>query len=270
MIRFSAIQRALGDLDATVVVTNAEVRIEATQSAATRNVVTQDARGDFPNGEVPVVVLSVVQDVARGVVLQSSATRFAAARCVQVAVFQCVADLDAMAVLPNAAVLQSAAEKVLPDGAQVGVQVDRLAPAAVHAVQRAAEVAVAQAPAVFQFSVPPPVLTWLRVALAVALAYCPRRECCVVRVHSRRHYAGCHLPFDSDVRSDRDVHRAVDPLTRVVQDDLLRPLAAFRFVEFRPCWPAVKNRVSVLAHGRYVCVSDLHRAPVRDGVLLRR
>ena len=89
-------------------------------------------------------------------------------------------------------------------------------------------------------------------------------------VHSRRHFAGCHLPFDSDVRSDRDVHRAVDPLTRVFQDDLLRPLAAFRFAEFRPCWPAVTNRGSVLAHGRYVCVSDLRRAPVRGGVLLRR
>ncbi len=196
VIRFWAIPRALVDLTSgaepnvevriavipsaatlsavvdltSVVVTNAEVRIEVIQNAATRNVVTLDATGDFPNAAVLVVVLSVVRDVARAVVLQSSATRFAAARCVQVAVFQCVADLDALVVLPDAAALQSAAAKVLLHGARAGVRVDRLSPAAVHAVQRAAGVAVAQAPEVFQFSVPAPVLTWLRVARSVALA----------------------------------------------------------------------------------------------------
>lgn len=224
------------DPDATAVATNAEVRIEAIQNAVTpsaevriwviliaaiRNVVVDpDAMGDFPNAGVLVVVRSAVQDVAPGVVLQSAATRFVAARFVQVVVFQCVADPDALVVLPNGAVLPNAAAKVLPDDARGDVLVDRLAPAAVHAVQHAAEVAVAQAPEVFQFSVPAPVsTTWLRVARSVALAYCPRRERCGVCVRSRPHYAGCRLPFDSDVRSDRDVHRAVDPSTRAFRDD---------------------------------------------------
>jgi len=244
----------------SVAVTNAEVRSVVIQNAAIRSAVTQDATGDFPNEGVRVVVPSAVQDVARVVVIQNAAARFAAARCVQGAVFQCVVDLDALVVLQNAAVLPNAAAKILPNGDRDDVLVDRLAPAVVHAVQHVAEAAVAQAP----------VLTYLRVALSVVRAYCPRRERCVARVHSHPHYAGSHLLFDSDVRSDRDVHRAVDPLTRAFQDDLLRLLAAFRFAEFPPCLPAVKIQVSVLVHGRYECVLDPHRAPVLDGVPLRQ
>jgi len=258
-IRNVVILNAVVDLT-SVAVTNAAVRIAVIPIAAIPNGATQDATGDFPNEGVRVAVLSAVQDVARVVVIQNAAARFAAARCVQVAVFQCVVDLDALVVLQNAAVLPNGAAKILPNGARVDVLVDRLAPAVVHAVQHVAEAAVAQAP----------VLTYLRVALSVVLAYCPRRERCVARVHFRPHYAGSHLPFDSDVRSDRDVHRAVDPLTRAVQDDSLRLLAAFRFAEFPPCLPAVKIQVSALVHGRYECVLDPHRAPVLDGVPLRQ
>jgi hypothetical protein len=269
------------DPDATVVVTNAEVRIAvilsvAIQNAATRSVVTQDAMGDSPNAAGLAVVPIEVQDVARAVVIQSAATRCEAVRCVQVAVFQCVADLDAMVVLqhaavpPNAAVLQNAAAKVLPDGARGDARAGRLALDEVHAVQNVVEVEAAQASEVSQFSVQPPAPEWLPVAQSAALRYCLHRERCPVGVHSRPHYAGSHLPFDSDVRSDRDVHRVVDPVTRVFQGDSLRRLAAVPFAEFQPCLPVVTIQVSVRARGRYVCVSDLHRAPVRGGVPLRR
>jgi hypothetical protein len=134
VIRCEAIQHALEDRNVAVVETNAEVRIEAIQNAVIRSVVDrastgevrievtpnavirsaviQDATGEILNAGVLVVVLNAAQDVARDVVIRSAAIRFAAtlcaatrfaARCVQVAVFQCVGDPGAMAVLQNAA-----------------------------------------------------------------------------------------------------------------------------------------------------------------------
>jgi len=262
-----AVIRSVAALNAAVDLTsavgpNAMVRIEVIQNAVTPSVVTQGAMADFPNAVVQAVVLNVVQDVVPDVVLQSAATRCGAAPCVRVAVFQCVADLDAMVVLQNVVVLQNAAAKVLPDAARGDVPAGLHAPDAVHAVQCVAEVEAAQVAA--------PVAAWLPVVQSVEVRYCRRRECCLVAVRSRPDYAGYHLRFDSDVRSDRDVHRAVDPVTWAVQDDLLRRLAAFPFAEFRPCLAAVKSRVSVRAHGKYVCVADLHRETVPGGVPLRR
>jgi hypothetical protein len=133
-----------------------------------------------------------------------------------------------------------------------------------------AEAEVAQVAEVSQFSVPLRLLVCWPVAQPVALRYCPRQERCLVAVRSRPHSAGFHLPFGSDVRTDRDVHHAVGPLTPAFQDDSLRRLAAFRFVAFPQCLAAVKTPVSVLDHGKYVCVSDLHREAVPAGARPRQ
>jgi hypothetical protein len=137
VVRSVAVLNAAVDLT-LVVGPNAVVRIEVIPSVVTQIGVTQDATGDFPNAGVRAVVLIVVQDVVPDVVIQSAATRYEAARCVQVAVFQYVADLDAMVVL------QHAAAKVLPDGARGDVLDGRLAPDAAHVVQSVAEVEAAQ------------------------------------------------------------------------------------------------------------------------------
>lgn len=136
---------------------NAEVRIEVIPisaildvalNAAVPSVVAQTASGDFPN----VVVQIVVQVVARAVVIQcvpDVETPFvpaAATRCSQSAVYQCVADLDAMVVLQNEAL------KALPYGAQDVVPVPVLAQFAPDVVQSVAD--VAQVPDVSLFSAP--------------------------------------------------------------------------------------------------------------------
>jgi hypothetical protein len=112
--------------------------LDVALDAATRSVVIQTATADFPNEVVQIGVLSVVQVVARGVVVQY----------VPDAETRCVADLDAMVVL------QDEAPKVLPNDAQDVVPVPVLAQFALDVVQSAAD--VAQVPQVFLFSAPAP------------------------------------------------------------------------------------------------------------------
>jgi len=110
------------------VILSVAILIAVIQISETPSAVTQNATDDFPNEEVPVVAPVVVRDVARGVVIQSAAPRSAATQCVPVAVFQYVADPDAMVVLQNEAA------KVLPDGAPAVVLSGRLGLDAVHVV----------------------------------------------------------------------------------------------------------------------------------------
>jgi len=129
-------------------VLNVEVRIAA-PNAATQNVVTQSASGDFLNEGVPIVV----QGVARVAVLQSVVPPFAAprsvvSRCVPFAVTLCVATLDAMVVLQNDSLMDP------PFGVQDVVLAGHCRLAG-DAVQSAADVRV---PDVSHFSVP--VLVW--------------------------------------------------------------------------------------------------------------
>lgn len=140
-----AIQTAVIPTEAPVVVRN----------VAILNVVTHSATADSPNG-----VLIVVQGVVRHVVVPGAASRYAVpvvapaagiqcaeTRCVQFAVYQRVATLDAMAVLRV---------EEYPKVLRIGVQ--HVVPVVRQALNEVQSVAgVAQVPDVFPVLVPPPV-----------------------------------------------------------------------------------------------------------------
>ena len=182
-----------------MVVLSAEIRIEVIPisaildvalNAATPSVVIQSASVDFPNVVVLSVVLSVVQVVARAVVVQY----------VQSAVYQCVADLDAMVVL------RDDSPKVLPYDAQDVVPVPVVAQFGPDVVQSVAD--VAQVPQVSPVSAQR--RAWLPVVqCAAAQAYCLPQERCVVFFH----HPDCVCYRDPDVR------HAVDPVTPASRDE---------------------------------------------------